>query len=63
MRLRIRFSYSGKLKRKGAESLHDMCCSKLDERGEATHDPFGDCLKSLVRELNEKNTISAITVY
>ncbi len=63
MRLRIRFSYPCKLKRRGAEILHDMCCSKLDDKGEATHGSLSDCLKSLLKELNENNVISSITIY
>ena len=63
MKLRLRFGYPCKLKRKGIEILHDMCCSKLDKRGEATHDPLSDCLKALIAELKENNVISWITVY
>ncbi len=62
MRLRLRFGYPYKLKRKGSKILHDMFCSKLDSKGEASHDPLSDCVASVVKEFNENNLILWVNV-
>jgi hypothetical protein len=58
MRLRVRFGYPSKLKRKGSELLHDMFCSKLDVQGEASQKSLAYCLSSLIAELRENHVIS-----
>jgi len=63
MTLRVRFGYPCKLKRKGVEILHDMFSSKLDSRGETTHDSLSDCLGVVINELNKNHVISSVTVY
>jgi len=58
IRLRVRFGYPSKLKRKSSAMLHEMVCSKLDNLGEASQKPLTECLSSLIAELRENHVIS-----
>ena len=63
MRLRLRLGYPTKMKRKGGQLVHDMVCSELDNVGEASNKPLGECLSTVLHKLRDNNVISWVTLY
>jgi hypothetical protein len=63
MKLRLRFGYSAKMKRKGGQLIHEIFCSELDKAGESSRKPLYDCVSDVVGRLGKGNAISGVTVY